>query len=419
MRHSPFRSLSLFLYLFALALSAAAQTATARGTIYDPSKAIITGVKVTIKNTDTGVERTTASNSAGEYLFTALLPGAYELKAEAAGFKRQLTTIKLQVGENITTDFEMEVGGAAETIVVTSEANAINTTDYKVDGVVNRIQIENLPLNGRNFLQLAMLEPGVTVESVANPGTSPNNFFRVSIAGAHNALTRISVDGASVNDRITGGTSQNFSQETVQEFQISTFNFDLATSVTSVGAVNVVSRAGANQLHGSGFIYYRDHNTAAFPDLTRDPRRFENPALNDPFFARRQYGGSLGGPIKKDRYFWFYNVENNNQDGVFAVHNNHPIFSQFDHIAPNPLNAIQHNLRLDAKFNDKHSAFLRVSSDNNDNFNPNGGVRMPSNWIVTKNVSLDGLLGVTSVLNPRVTNDTIASAAGRNSNRRA
>jgi Carboxypeptidase regulatory-like domain len=407
MRLSPFYTLSLFLYLFALVAPVSAQTSTGmiRGTVYDSSKAVIAGVKVTIRNEGTGVERTTTSNSTGEYLFTAVLPGDYELKVEAQGFKKQLTSIKVQVGENITTDFDMEVGQTAETVVVTSEAPAINTTDFKVDGVVGRAQIENLPLNGRNFLQLAMLEPGVTVESVANPGTSPNNFFRVSIAGAHNALTRISVDGATVNDRITGGTSQNFSQETVQEFQISTFNFDMASSVTSVGSVNIVSRTGKNQLNGSAFIYYRDHNIAAFPGLTRDPRRFENESFNDPFFARRQMGGSLGGPIKKDRFFWFYNVENNNQDGVFAVNNNHPIFSQYDHIAPNPLNAIQHNLRLDGKLSEKHSAFLRVSSDNNDNFNPNGGVRMPSNWIATENVSMQGLLGVTSVFTPRVVND--------------
>ena len=161
----------------------------------------------------------------------------------------------------------MEVGGANETVVVTSETPVINTSDFKIDGVVNRKQIDNLPLNGRNFLQLALLEPGVSVESVDNPGTSPNNFFRVSIAGASQALTRISVDGATINDRVTGGTAQNFSQETVQEFQISTFNFDPSTSVTGVGSVNVVSRSGTNDFHGSAFFYFRDHNISAYPSL--------------------------------------------------------------------------------------------------------------------------------------------------------
>jgi hypothetical protein len=215
----------------------------------------------------------------------------------------------VQVGENLSIDFNLEIGATSETVVVTSDTPTINTSDFKIDGVVNRQQIENLPLNGRNFLQLAMLEPGVSVVATSNPGTSPNNFFRVSIAGASQAMTRISVDGATINDRITGGTSQNFSQESVQEFQISTFNFDPSTSVTSVGSVNVVSRSGSNELHGSAFFYYRDHNVAAFPGFGRDPRRFQDPGLDDPFFARRQLGGSLGGPIKKDKLFWFFNFE--------------------------------------------------------------------------------------------------------------
>src|SRR5581483_1530341 len=136
------------------------------------------------------------------------------------------------------------------------------------------------------------------VEAVDNPGTSPNNFFRVSIAGASQAMTRISVDGATINDRVTGGTAQNFSQETVQEFQISTFNFDPSTSVTGVGSVNVVSRSGSNDFHGSAFFYFRDHNLSAYPSLKRDPRRLVDPSREDPFFARRQGGGSIGGPVK-------------------------------------------------------------------------------------------------------------------------
>src|SRR5215510_16055756 len=169
-----------------------------------------------------------------------LPPGEYEVKVAVTGFKAGLAPVTVQVGENVTVDFKLEVGEASETVVVSSETPAINTTDYKIDGVVNRQQIENLPLNGRNFLQLAMLEPGVSVDATASPGTSPNNFFRVSIAGANQTMTRISVDGATINDRITGGTAQNFSQESVQEFQISTFNFDLSTSVTSVGSINIV-----------------------------------------------------------------------------------------------------------------------------------------------------------------------------------
>ena len=407
MRLSASRFLSALFLLTAFATISIAQvpTGTVRGQIKDQTDAVVSGAKITVSSKATGTERLFTTKADGEYQIGNLAPGGYEVKVVANGFKTGLAPVTVQVGENVTVDFKLEVGAATETVVITSETPTINTTDFKIDGVVNRQQIENLPLNGRNFLQLAMLEPGVSVDATAAPGTSPNNFFRVSIAGASQAMTRISVDGATVNDRITGGTSQNFSQESVQEFQISTFNFDLSTSVTSVGSVNVVSRSGSNDFHGSAFMYYRDHNIAAFPGFGRDPRRFQDPGLDDPFFARRQMGGSIGGPIRKDKLFFFFNYERNNQDGVFTINNNHSIFSQYDHVAPNPLDAKQANAKFDWKINDKYTAFIRLSTDNNDNYNPNSGVRMPSNWIVTKNVATQMLGGLSAVFTPRLVND--------------
>lgn len=407
MRLPASRPLFLFLILPALTALSLAQVPTGgvRGQVKDPTDAVVSGARVTIVSKATGAERHFTTKSDGEYQIGSLPPGEYEVKAAASGFKTSLSPVTIQIGENISLDFKLEVGAANETVVITSETPALNSTDFKIDGVVNRKQIDSLPLNGRNFLQLAMLEPGVSVEAVDNPGTSPNNFFRVSIAGASQAMTRISVDGATVNDRVTGGTAQNFSQETVQEFQISTFNFDPSTSVTGVGSVNVVSRSGTNEFHGSGFIYYRDHNLSGYPSLQRDPRRFIDPSRNDPFFARRQIGGSIGGPIKKDKAFFFFNFENNNQDGIVAVANNHPIFSQYDVAAPNPLNARQANIKFDYKLTSKHNAFFRFSTDNNDNYNTANGIFLPSNWVVTKNVSTQALIGVTSVMTSKLVND--------------
>jgi len=409
MKHSASkvrRVLSSLLLLFAFAIPAFAQapTATIRGIVSDPSKAIISGAKVVAANKGTGAERNATTNSAGEFQFSALPPGEYEIKVTMQGFKSELRPLTLQVGENLTVDFDLEIGQTSETVVVTGETPAINTTDYKIDGVVNRKQIDNLPLNGRNFLQLALLEPGVSVASTDNPGSSPNNFFRVSIAGANQNQTVITVDGASINDRVTGGTSQNFSQESVQEFQISTFNFDPSTTVTSVGSVNVVSRSGGNDFHGSAFIYYRDHNIAAYPLLTRDARRFTNKAFDDPFFARRQMGGSIGGPVRKDKLFFFFNGEYSNQDSIVLVNNNHPIWSKFDGPQPQPLTFKQTNLRIDYKATEKHSAFLRFSTDNN-HFANADGTTMPSYWVPTRNVSTQILGGLTSIFSPKLVND--------------
>lgn len=407
MRLSASNLLFTLLVLSALALLSIAQVPTggARGTVRDQADALVSGARVIIVNKATGTERHFTTNADGEYQIGTLSPGEYEIKAAAKGFKTSLTPVTIQVGENVTIDFKLEVGAANETVVITSETPAINTTDFKVDGVVNRKQIESLPLNGRNFLQLALLEPGVAVESVDNPGTSPNNFFRVSIAGASQAMTRISVDGATINDRVTGGTAQNFSQETVQEFQISTFNFDPSTSVTGVGSVNVVSRSGSNDFHGSAFFYFRDHNLSAYPSLKRDSRRLLDPSLEDPFFARRQSGASIGGPIKKDKVFFFFNFENNNQRGVVPVANNNVILSQYDSAPSNPLIARQSNFKLDYKHNEKHSGFLRFSTDNNTNYNTANGTFLPSNWVSTKNVSTQALGGVTSVFTSKLVND--------------
>jgi hypothetical protein len=210
---------------------------------------------------------------------------------------------------------------------------------------------------------------------------------------------RITVDGSTVNDRIAGGATQGFSQETVQEFQISSFNFDLSSGTTGSGAINIVSRRGDNDLHGSAFFYYRDHHLAAYPGLRRDLR------TPDPFFARRQSGFSLGGPLKRDRLFWFANYEHNNQDAVFAVTNNHPIFSKLDVIARNPLNSDLFNLRLDARASDRHQAFWRFSLDKNKTLAPAAFVGMPTNWQSGNNQAIQVQGGIISVMTPQTVNE--------------
>ena len=373
-------------------------TGSIRGVVKDQRGAVITNASVTVTNKATGAVRTAKPGSDGIYAIENLPAGDYEIKIEAEGFATQNITTVVQVGSTTSGDANLRVGAKNEVVDVVAEAPIIDKQNYKIDGVVNRMQVDNLPLNGRNFLQLALLEPGVGVSSVDNPGSSPNNFFRVSIAGASQALTRISVDGATINDRVTGGTSQNFSQESVEEFQISTFNYDISTSTTSVGSVNVVSRSGSNDFHGSAFMYYRDHNLGAYPLLKRDPR------TTDPFFSRKQMGGSIGGPIKKDKLFFFFNGEYNNQHSVVLVSNNHPIWSKFDGAFPQPLTFKTTNIKFDYKVNDKNNAFVRFSTDNNHNVNADG-TTMPSFWVPTRNVSTQILGGVTSVFSSNRVND--------------
>ncbi len=385
-----------------------------RGTVSDPNGAVVPKAGVFVKHLDTNVERKAMTTSDGMFAVDNLQPGGYEIRVEAAGFQKQLKRLTLLTSANVEENFEMTLGASTETVVITSESAQLNTSDYKVDGVITRERIENLPLNGRSFLSLASLEPGVDVQFVANPGAGgPNNYFRVSIAGSTSTLTRISVDGANVNDRITGGTAQNFSQETVQEFQISTFNFDLSVGNTSSGAVNIVSRTGGNEFHGSGFYFYRDHNMAAFPAFKRpnDPTAF-NPAYNnpdlrprlvDPFFVRRNTGVNLGGPIKKDKLFFFSNFEYTNQVGAQTISFVNPIFAPFSHVGQLPFRGKLFNTRVDYKLSNKHSAYLRYSQDRNTNLA--GGGNLESTWTSSRNYADQTNLGLTSIIKPTMVNE--------------
>src|SRR5205085_333726 len=205
-------------------------------------------------------------------------------------------------------DLRLQVGQSKDVVTVEAVSAQVEYSRNTIDGVITRQKIQELPLNGRSFLNLAFLEPGVTV----SPGTTSqyNSLFSVSVLGGSSDKTAITVDGGNIRNSIEGNTGMNFSQEVVQEFQISAVNFDLSTGITSVGSVNVVTRSGGNQLHGSGYFFFRDHNMSAYPGLQRS-------ALSpDPFFARRNPGFWIGGPIKKDKLFFFFNFENLNQTQV-------------------------------------------------------------------------------------------------------
>ena len=235
-------------------------------------------------------------------------------------------------------------------------APLIQYEQHQVGGLVTRKQIEDLPLNGRNFLELAKLEPGVQPPTRA----SSNRTFVPALGqpvGNSGRGTRVTVDGGSIMAVGNGGSAMGFSQEVVQEFQISTVNFDLTTGLTNGAAINVITRSGGNELHGTAFYFFRDHTLAAYPALNRDPA---NP---DPFFQRRQFGFALGGPIRRDRFFFFGNYERNEQRGVVATTLLAPDFAHLNRITPSPFFGNQLSLRLDGRLSDAHTAFVRYSHD--------------------------------------------------------
>ena len=263
--------------------------------------------------------------------------------------------------------------------------------------MITRQKIQELPLNGRSFLQLAFLEPGVT----ASPGSTSqyNSLFSVSILGGDSNKTAITVDGGNIRNNIEGNTGMNFSQEVVEEFQLSSANFDLSTGITSVGAVNIVTRTGSNDLHGSGYFFFRNNAMAAYPALRRDP------LVPDPEFSRQNPGVWLGGPIRKDRLFFFANYEHTDQEGVVTFQPNLASASSLGGVFPNPYSGHLVSLRADWRASNDHTAFVRYSHDRNSGFGPSGAATLPSNWLRNENRSEQAVFGLTSILSPRLLND--------------
>lgn len=376
--------LSLTLLLMSMAPIAAAQepTGAIEGTVRDAQGAVVPRVAVTARNVDTGLSRTVNTGDDGRYRIPSLPPGTYEVRAGGQqGFKATVAgDIKVNVGSNVPLDLALEAGGATETVTVTGGGEVqIDRTDNTVSGVVGTLQIQNLPLNGRNFLDLAQLQPGTEKVDGGSFDPTKANYTGVSIAGQAGRSTQITVDGGSVVDNVVGTTVQNFSQEIVQEFQVGISNYDLSTGASSTGSVNIISKSGSNEFHGNAYVYWRDSSFAAFPSLNRldaihavppEARASEIP------FDREQFGGTFSGPIKKDKAFFFANAEYNNQDAV-SIHILPSTLPGFSGFTPNPFNELLVTGKVDWVISDKTSSFVRYSHNDNDQdvpFAPGTGI---------------------------------------------
>jgi len=370
------------------------------GTVHDTTGAVMLGANVTVTNKDTGLERQMTTSDQGIFSAASLPAGNYTVKAAAAGFRPLEETATVQAGQVTTVDLVLQVGAESEVISVQGEAAQISYDSHDISGVITHQNIESLPVNGRSFLQLSMLEPGVTV--TANNVGQYNKQFDVSILGASSAnnSVRITVDGATVQDAITGGTQQNFSQEVVQEFQLSSTNFDLSTGIGAGGAINVVTRTGGNDFHGSAFFFYRDHDLSAFPFLAHEPGE-----PNSPYFARQQEGYWFGGPIKKDKLFFFSSLEHINQTSLFSAFPSDPLFQAFGTNAASPYHANELTERLDWRIDAKNNAFLRYSHDGNNSFAPPGLGDLPSDWAVNTNWADSGVFSLITVATPATVNE--------------
>ena len=274
------------LLLVAARAGAQAPTGDIAGAVADATGGALAGARVSIVHRATGQTRTLTTSADGRFATAALSPGEYQITVEAEGFGRLTRLLLVEAGTTSTVEETLEVGTQIDQLTVVGREPLLRRQHHQVGGIVTRDQIDKLPLNGRNFLELAKLEPGVIPVRLAD-----GRMFVSSLGGGLQTIprigtTRVTADGASISTPGTVGVLLQVSQDAVQEFQMATAGFDAATGLTSNGAINIVTRSGANTPTGSGFYFNRNHHLAAYPGLRRD---LANP---DPSFERHQFGGT-------------------------------------------------------------------------------------------------------------------------------
>ena len=317
------RALLMISALFLFAASGAAQelgTGVIRGEVSDPQSAVVHGAQVTAIQTTTGLQRSTTTANSGLFAVNDLTPGDYRVKVLADGFAEYEAPVHVEVGQQANLKIRLSVK-AQRTVIDIDDTDAVlsvNTVSSVVDGVVNSEQIDNLPLNGRNFLELALLMPGNTIAPNFDP-TKPAGTVVISSAGQLGRGGNVSIDGMDDNDDVVGGMLLNVPEDAVQEFQVATNRFSAELGRSGSAVVNIVTKSGTNSLHGSASVYERDKSLQAAIPVLNPTSNAPAPAGQEPSFRRQQYAGTLGGPLVKDKVWWFGAFEYRDQiDGILA-----------------------------------------------------------------------------------------------------
>ena len=370
-----------------LAAPVAAQVTTADiiGRVLDQNGAAVTGATITARNTGTGQERSAQSDQQGNYTISELQPGMYDVTVEAANFSKAVSQGReVNVGRTVTLNFDLKPGQITEIVNVTGDSLQIETTRSDLGGVVTPVQVENLPLLNRTFAALSVIMP--EARPVGNFDPTKTRVGNVAFNGGDGRQVDVNVDGGDNKDNVVGSLLQNFSYESIQEFQVLQHRWTAEQGRAVGGVVNVITKTGSNQFHGSFFANFRDEALRKF-DFFEKQRLAATPTFEKPTFSRQEVGGSIGGPIVKDDLFFFFALER------FRERQNVPVSqaaavqiplipgSDFVSEIPTPYNDTLLTARVDHNITDRQNIFYRFAYQKNNS--PNDQVANPATTDLT------------------------------------
>lgn len=358
------------------ALGQATASAALQGTITDSTDAAVKSAKVEITSKEQGWTRSADSNDTGFYRFELLPAGIYSIKVNATGFSAaEAKEVVLQVGATTTQNFTLKPGSVSEVIEVTSAVPLVDLQKTDVSTNITPQQVQELPLIGRDIADLAYLSPGVKAADSYDP--TKNRYSILSVNGQGGRNVNVTVNGVDNKDNTVGGPVMQLPAEAVQEFQVSTQRFSAVNGRSEGAAINVITKSGSNGYHGSAFGFFRDQALNAAQKLP-DPGNLTNPyQYETPPYSRQWFGGSIGGPVKKDKLFAFFAIERQREHTSIAetptaltqLNLVPSLGAQPAATVPTPFFENRIAGRMDWTINSKHSVYLAVATQANNSLN--------------------------------------------------
>jgi outer membrane receptor protein involved in Fe transport len=392
----------------------ATATGTISGVVTDSSQAVIPGATVTVTNVATGTTRNTTTNQAGEYRFDFMQAGGYTVKITKQGFGAVAQTVELLVGQTATAGAVLKPGATSTTVQVTAQSPLVDVQKTSVSEEITPSEVEEMPLIGRDVANLAYLVPGVKMTDSYDP--TKNRYAILSVNGDGGRNVNVTVNGIDNKDNTVGGPVMQMPLESVQEYKISTQRFSAENGRSEGAAINLITKSGTNQFHGSGFALFRDTNLNTDE---KDPDGLGGSSPSHPDYTRQFFGGSIGGPIKHDRMFAFSALEREREHqglqeesrsySELVAAKNAGLADQPASVVPRPFFENRYNGRLDFILNAKNNAYVHYSSQANNSLNDqsDGTMDLTEGNYTVNHLQLAGFT-LNSVISPTVVNQFTA-----------